>query len=76
MIWVRVTAHYAPNVQLNLTVIEKRQKRRHFRILTNNQGAASYRYTEPQLSTQRTVMLKIWGVYAHHRRQVIVRYKI
>jgi hypothetical protein len=78
IIWARVTMQWAPKVQLNLTVIERLQPRRHFVVGTNTHGLASYafRLPRPPLHHYRTVTVRVWGVYAHHRRLVVVQFRL
>lgn|GEM_PF-2813513 len=65
---------YAPDTQMHITLIFKGQPRKVILLQTDGHGMALYWFYEPRPKPKHYVTLtcRVWGVYAHHRKTVIV----
>ena len=73
--WAGLRFQFAPRVALNITIIERGTTRRHLTLHTDAKGLATaqIRLLAPKPHRTLTVTVRAWGVYAHHRKSVVLR---
>jgi kumamolisin len=73
-----VGIRFAPRTQMHVTLIQHGQPRRVLLLTTDAHGVLVYSFREarPQPKHYVTITCRVWGVYLHHRRTVVLSFKL
>ena len=75
---VQLDLHWVSGVQLHLTLIARHQPRHHATLRTDKHGAVRYQFqfARPAPGQTLTTQIRVWGVYARHRKTTILSVKV